>query len=299
MIDINKLKISTLCENSVADSYYLGEWGFSAFINIDNKYKLLFDTGMGRAILPNADALGIDLSAIEGILLSHGHDDHTGGLRLLLERIHYLKPEKKFEILCHPDAVKPKYVRHSPEQDYYYAGIPFNLEELEKYGAKFKYSKKPVWLTENIVSSGEIPMTNNLEQVTEICYLKDNGNFYSDPVLDDQALFIITNLGLVVILGCAHRGMINTIQHAREVTGVKDVYMVIGGTHLVKASKERLDFTISQMEEMGIQKIGVSHCTGLRSAAYFCNYFSETTFFYNNAGTVIKFDNQKMQIKSF
>ena len=80
---------------------------------------------------------------------------------------------------------------------------------------------------------------------------------------------------------------------------MKDVYMVIGGTHLAKASKERLDFTISQMEEMGIKKIGVSHCTGLRSAAYFCNHFAETTFFYNNAGTVITFANQQMQIKAF
>ena len=101
MIDIDKLKISTLCENSVEDSYYLGEWGFSVFISINNKYSLLFDTGMGRALLPNADALGIDISGIEGIVLSHGHDDHTAGLRQLLKRIHYLKPDKKIEILCH------------------------------------------------------------------------------------------------------------------------------------------------------------------------------------------------------
>ena len=299
MIDINKLKISTLCENSVADSYYLGEWGFSAFISIDNNYSLLFDTGMGRAILPNAEALGIDLSSIEGITLSHGHDDHTGGLRSVLKQIHYFKPDKNIKIICHPDAVKPKYVRHSPQEDYYYAGIPFNLKELEKYGANFTYSKKPTWLNESIVSSGEIPMTNDVEKVTEICYLKDNGNFYSDPVLDDQALIINTNLGLVIILGCAHRGIINTIQHAREVTGTKEIYMVIGGTHLAKASKKRLDFTISQLKEIGIKKIGVSHCTGLKSAAYFCNHFDESTFFYNNAGTVISFADQKIRIKAF
>ena len=299
MIDVNALKISTLCENSVADSYFLGEWGFSAFIEIGNQYSLLFDTGMGRAILPNAEALGIDLSSIEGIVLSHGHDDHTGGLRPVLKRIHYYEPEKKIKIICHPDAAKPKYVRRSPQEDYYYAGIPYNLKELEKYGAIFTYSKEPTWLTKNIVSSGEIPMTNDVEEVTEICYLKDNGHFYSDPVMDDQALFIITNLGLVVILGCAHRGTINTIEHARKVTGVKEIYMVIGGTHLTGASIKRLDFTISRMKEIGIKKIGVSHCTGLRSAAYFCNQLDKTTFFYNNAGTVISFRDKKIQIKAF
>jgi 7,8-dihydropterin-6-yl-methyl-4-(beta-D-ribofuranosyl)aminobenzene 5'-phosphate synthase len=299
MLDLNKLQISTLCENSVTAVNFLGEWGLSVLISIGDQYKLLFDTGHGRTILHNADVLGINLSDIEGIVLSHGHNDHTGGLKSVLERIHYLQPDKKIDILCHPEAVKPKYVKNSIEKDFYYAAIPFSLDELERWGAKFKYSKTPTWLTENIASSGEIPLVNNVEQVTEICYLKDNDHFYADPVVDDQALFIITNLGLIVILGCAHRGMINTIQHARKVTGVAEVYMVMGGTHLVSASKERLDFTISQLKEIGVRKIGLSHCTGLRSAAYFDNHFPNTAFFYNNAGTVLTFKNQQLQIAGF
>jgi 7,8-dihydropterin-6-yl-methyl-4-(beta-D-ribofuranosyl)aminobenzene 5'-phosphate synthase len=295
MLDINKLKLITLCENTAASTSFLGEWGLSVLVVVEDRYKLLFDTGLGQTLLYNADAFGIDLCGIEGVVLSHGHNDHTGGLKSLLRRVNSWQPENGLEIYCHPDAVNSKYVKHSQDTGYNYAGIPFRLEELENWGGRFKYSKEPVWLSENIVCSGEIPMTNSVETVTEICYLKNDTGFHSDPVLDDQALYITTNLGIIVILGCSHRGIINSVQYARQVTGMEKVYMVIGGTHLVKASQERLDFTISQLKAMGVEKIGVSHCTGMKSSAYLSNHFPDNAFIYNNAGTMITYDNGQLQ----
>ena len=130
MLNIEKIDITTLSENSVADIYYMAEWGLSIHINIEDGPSILFDTGFKLACTYNARVSGIRLSDIDLVVLSHGHSDHTGGLRSVLEQIKYEKPDRDHvEILCHPAAIEPQYVKHTDH--YFYRGCPHNLEELK------------------------------------------------------------------------------------------------------------------------------------------------------------------------
>ena len=270
------IQITTLSENTVARVNLLAEWGLSILIETDG-YKILLDTGRSFSAAYNAITLGIDLSQIDKIVFSHGHFDHTGGL------LHILKMVKgEVEVIAHPDIWALKYARR-PERAVEYIGVPFPKEAAETLGASFNLTKEPVWISEDIVTSGEIPMITEYERIDPILYVKEKGEFEPDPLWDDQAIFLKSEKGLIIILGCAHRGVINTIRHAQKLTGIEPVYAVIGGTHLVTASPQRLDLTIAELTSSGVQKLGVSHCTGLPASARLAHTFGKA-FFFNNAG---------------
>jgi 7,8-dihydropterin-6-yl-methyl-4-(beta-D-ribofuranosyl)aminobenzene 5'-phosphate synthase len=298
MIDIGKIIITTLSENSVADIDYVAEWGFSVHISITGGPSILFDTGYRNACVTNADVAGIRLEDIDTIVLSHGHMDHTGGLRTVLQKIRYAKPDRdQVKILCHPAAIASQHVKHTSE--YFYRGCPFQIEELMRLGARFSLSSKPVWITEDIVLSGEVPMRTDFESVAPICFLRKNEEYEESLVNDDQALFFNTDRGLVIILGCAHRGMINTIIHAKEITGIDAVYMVIGGSHLLNTLKAQQEATLDAIESLGIKKVGVSHCTGMKPASFLNEKLGPKRFFFNNAGTKLTFSDRKVSVKAF
>lgn len=271
------LRITTLSENTAGRVGVLAEWGLSILVETDD-LKVLLDTCTSISVPHNAPILGVDLSAIDKIVLSHGHYDHTGGLKEVLAKTGAI------EIIAHPDIWAEKYMRFG-ERDVY-IGIPFSREELEGLGASFTLSKEPVWLTDDIVTTGEIPMVTEYEEIEPALYVKEGGEMHPDPVWDDRALVIKTELGLVVILGCAHRGMINTLLHAQEITGMELIHTVIGGTHLISASEERILLTIEAVRELGVQRLGVSHCTGLPAAAILARELGDV-FFFNNTGTRI------------
>jgi len=281
------IKVTTLSENTATSRRgLLAEWGLSILIEADD-HKILFDTGQSFSAAYNAIALGVDLSQIDKIVFSHGHYDHTGGL------LHILKVMKKqVGVVAHPDIWAAKYVRR-PEGREEYIGIPFPKEAAESLGASFHLSKEPVWISENIVTSGEIPMLTEYEDidpnlcVKEPCPERSEGTqLKPDPLWDDQALFIKSKMGLIVILGCAHRGMVNTLRQAQKLTEVEPIYAVIGGTHLMVASPQRMDLTIAELASFGIQRLGACHCTGLPASAILAQTFGES-FFFNNAGTRI------------
>jgi 7,8-dihydropterin-6-yl-methyl-4-(beta-D-ribofuranosyl)aminobenzene 5'-phosphate synthase len=117
--------------------------------------------------------------------------------------------------------------------------------------------------------------------------VKEEGNFKPDKLQDDQALIVDTEQGLIVILGCAHRGIINTLYHAQHLTGKKEIRLVIGGCHLIGATEEQVWLTIAALRDLGVPRIGVSHCTGLPAAAIMAHEFGEG-FFFNNAGNRIE-----------
>ncbi len=274
------IKITTISENTVAAPRLLAEWGLSIHIETDDT-SVLLDTGQSVSAAYNADVLGIDLRRVDKMVLSHGHHDHTGGLREVLGKM-----RKKIDIIAHPDIWAAKYGKR-PGQEGVYAGIPFQRLELEKSGACFIETREPVKLAENIMTTGEVPMVTDFEPVNQSLCIIENGEYVPDPLLDDQAIILTTGEGLVIILGCAHRGMINTIYHARNLTGIDKIAMVIGGCHLTGASEERIWLTIGAMRELGVEKIGVSHCTGMAAAVVMAQEFGEN-FFFNNAGTRIE-----------
>jgi len=273
-----ELQITTLSENT-ANYGFLAEWGLSLLIEVDGT-RILVDTGMSFSAVHNAQLLRIDLSTINGIMLSHGHVDHTGGLREVLRRT------GEVEVIAHPDMWAAKYARRDQEVERY-VGIPFSREEMESLGARFNLGREPVYITDRVMTTGEIPMSSGYEEIDKNLFVKEGTKLQPDRLVDDLALVIDTDFGLVVVLGCAHRGIVNTLRHAQNLTGKELVYAAIGGTHLFRASKERVKETIEDLREMGIQKLGVSHCTGFAASAGLAQEFGDI-FFLNNAGTRLK-----------
>src|SRR4030066_1908047 len=207
--------------------------------------------------------MGIDLSKVDRIVLSHGHLDHTGGFQNVLKAM-----RKRIEVVAHPDIWAAKYSRTFSKKEKY-AGIPFVREALESWGASFRLTEEPVWITDNVVTTGEIAMHTEYEKVDRKLLVKEGGKLRPDPLRDDLALVIKTQAGLIVVLGCGHRGMINTLHHARKITGVEQIHMAVGGAHLLPAPRNQNDLTIAELKRLGVQKIGVSHCTRLPAAPLF------------------------------
>jgi 7,8-dihydropterin-6-yl-methyl-4-(beta-D-ribofuranosyl)aminobenzene 5'-phosphate synthase len=269
------IRFTTLSENT-ANYGFLAEWGLSILIEVDGR-RILMDTGMSFSAAHNAQLLGIDLSTIDTIVLSHGHRDHTGGLGDILG-----KKQSEVRVIAHPDIWTDKYThRESGDQ---YIGLPFSRPSLEGMGARFELSGEPVRITDHVMTSGEIPMSSGYETIDDNLLVRQETQLIPDPLSDDMAMIIRTDFGLVVVLGCAHHGLINTLRHARKITGQELIYAVIGGTHLYPASPERVALTIAELRDMGLQKIGVSHCTGFYASSRLAEEFPEG-FFLNNAGS--------------
>jgi 7,8-dihydropterin-6-yl-methyl-4-(beta-D-ribofuranosyl)aminobenzene 5'-phosphate synthase len=275
-----KLRITTVSENTANMGEFLAEWGLSILMETD-EVNILLDTGRTISACHNADTLGIDLSKIDKIALSHGHYDHTGGLRQVLRKM-----KKEVEVIAHPDIWAAKYARRQGQADRY-TGIPFQRQELESLGARFNLTTKPVKITDNIMTTGEVPMITDYEEIDSHLWVKEAGAWEPDKLADDLAIIINTELGLVVVLGCAHRGIINTLYHAQQLTGRKEIHTVLGGSHLVSASEERIWLTMAALKELGVQRLGLCHCTSLSAVALLAQEFGDK-FFFNNTGTILE-----------
>jgi 7,8-dihydropterin-6-yl-methyl-4-(beta-D-ribofuranosyl)aminobenzene 5'-phosphate synthase len=275
-------RITTLSENTAGMDGFWGEWGLSVLVESDEA-TVLFDTGQSTSTVHNARLLGVDLSQVDKIVLSHGHFDHTGGLKDVLSEM-----GKEVEVIAHPDIWQAKYaVSESGEARY--IGIPFSRQELESLGARFKLTPDPVAISPSIVTSGEVPMVTDYEEIEPFLVVKENGEFKPDIFRDDQALIIKSQAGLVVVLGCAHRGIINTLYHAQKVSGVKKIDTVLGGCHLMNSGPERIWRTIADLKELGVGRLGVCHCTGMAASVIMAQEFGER-FLFNNAGTVLELE---------
>lgn len=254
------LKIVTLCENTVqfAARRVLGEHGLAMLLETGGK-KILFDTGADLALMHNARVLGVDLSGLDAVVLSHGHYDHTGGLKELLAQV------GPVDIYAHPEVFTAKYAV-IPGREPVSIGIPWTRRELEKMGARFHLHREPVDLGGGVLLSGEIPRVEEGETVEPTFYRQSEEGLVSDPVSDDQAIYVETPKGTVVLLGCTHTGLVNTLRHALALTGKGSLHAVMGGTHLITASEERINYTLKMLEKFGLEQVSACHCTGPRAA---------------------------------
>lgn len=271
------VRITTLSENT-AQLGFLGEWGLSIMVETESS-RVLLDTGLSTSAVYNADLVGIDFSTIDAIVLSHAHGDHTGGLRDVLRRV-----RKPVQVIAHPDIWIPEYVVYGEMSRY--AGIPYAREDLESLGASFNLTRKPFKVSDDIMSTGEIEMTTDYETIDDRLFVKKGHNMVPDPLADDLAVVVKTTEGLVLITGCAHRGIINTVRQVQKLKRGEYIHTIIGGTHLMVASPERIEKTVSELKELGLLRLGVSHCTGFSASAALAKQFGDV-FFLNNAGTQI------------
>jgi 7,8-dihydropterin-6-yl-methyl-4-(beta-D-ribofuranosyl)aminobenzene 5'-phosphate synthase len=274
-----KSKIITLVENTVAQSgkKLIGEHGLSFYIETESN-KILFDTGQNLAISNNAKVLGIDLSLIDTVILSHGHYDHSGGLKSLLEC------NRNFRLYAHPDVFDQKV--KGADENFKYIGIPVEKKFLEEKGIELKLDKNPGKIAPGIMTTGEIPLENDFEGLESVFYVKKENSVIADTLADDLALILDTDKGLTVLLGCSHRGVINTLSHVARLTTKKSINAIMGGLHLGKASDSKLSQIMAHLGGFGLEKIGVGHCTGTRALVALSNEFPNRVFL-NTVGHVV------------
>ncbi|OQX28297.1 MAG: hypothetical protein BWK80_00780 [Desulfobacteraceae bacterium IS3] len=278
---MKKTVITILAENSVGKSGLLGEHGFSAFIERDDE-KYLFDTGPGLSLPHNIKLLGKNLSGLNKIIISHGHYDHTGGLKWAV------REAGGAEIVAHPEI----FSRHSIEDRknkvsaFRYVGCPYSQEELEADGAHFNFIDRTekiapgLWFIAGIKRKPEyIPNDSRL-------VIPHNDNFAPDMINDDASLLLeCEDASPVLMLGCAHSGILNILKHIREKMGIRKLRAVIGGTHLMFSDSQDISLVIERLEEFSVDTVGVSHCTGMKAAVELAKYFGER-FVMASAGSV-------------
>ncbi len=267
-----KCTCTVLCENSVAGSLgFIGEHGWAVHIETDN-HNILFDTGQGLGISHNSNLLNIDLAKIDGIAISHGHYDHTSGLPAVLSIT------GKKDVFIHPDAFHDRYWLKDDECRE--IGIKYKKSHLESVGAVFQPNTSCTEIFPNIFLSGEVPRTSSFEQPDPYMKLPTEGDrWLQDQLPDDQSLIIRTEKGLTIILGCAHAGLINILNHVTNLFPEEKIHSVCGGTHLGFADPEQFTATVKALESFDLERIGTSHCTGLLNAAKLQNHFGDKFFF--------------------
>ncbi|MCK9231012.1 MAG: MBL fold metallo-hydrolase [Syntrophales bacterium] len=245
--------IRILVDNQ-AEKGLVAEHGFSLWIECDGR-KILFDTGQSGALTTNARILDIDLATTDILVLSHGHYDHTGCLAPVLEQA------RGVHVYCHAEAIRPHYaLRGGQARPIHMSRASLAaLDRLPK--SRLHLMRQPVELFSRIGITGTIPRDTYFEDAGGPFYLDPDGR-RPDPVEDDMALWIRTGEGIVLCVGCAHAGLVNTVNHVQRTSNDGRIRAIIGGFHLVNASPHRLEQTVAALRSLNPDMIMPCHCTG-------------------------------------
>jgi 7,8-dihydropterin-6-yl-methyl-4-(beta-D-ribofuranosyl)aminobenzene 5'-phosphate synthase len=279
-----KTKITVICENKVnTSSGLIAEHGLSFLIENDD--TTLFDTGQGLGIMNNLNVLKKDIHAIRRIILSHGHYDHTGGLFAILK-----DRGGKIPVYTHSDIFNDKYAYHAEGGTIIekYIGIQKERIDYEKAGAEFRFIKGYTSITEKISAISEIKRPDGWKCWDSRLKQRIDRKIIDDPFMDDLSLLLETDSGPVVLLGCAHAGIIEILNDISSHTGYREFFAVIGGTHLATAPIEYVKKTIEILYNFNVKIIAPCHCSGFEIECLFTKEFKDKSF-RASAGTIFEF----------
>ena len=297
----NYIEITAMDNNAIVtraiplkDGYFrqsvLSEHGFSAVVRATQKGEtgtLLFDFGFSEdGAAYNAGILGADLSRVDAVVLSHGHNDHTGGFEKLAAMI----GARNIPFVVHPVVFRfPRYLKMPGDTKISFS--PLGREQIAASGLKLVESTTPCPLLEGaVLCLGEIPRKTDFEKGFPIAHYEEDGHEKWDPIEDDTSIVMqLKDKGLVVLSGCAHAGIVNTVQYAREVTGIDKVHVIMGGYHLSgKLFEGIIGRTIEELKKIDPDYLIPCHCTG-RKAVMEIEKAMPDKFILNMAGTKMTF----------
>jgi 7,8-dihydropterin-6-yl-methyl-4-(beta-D-ribofuranosyl)aminobenzene 5'-phosphate synthase len=269
----------------------LAEHGFSALVQttvVNKTHTLLFDFGFSEnGAAQNAETLGADMTQVEAAALSHGHSDHTGGMVKLVA----LTGKKEIPFVVHPSAFKsPRYLKFGEELKINFPKL--TREMVKAAGLAVVETEKPYLLLEDtILFLGEVPRTTDFEKGWPLPHCRQDGKELWDAIEDDTSIVMnLKNKGLLILSGCAHSGIINTIHYAMKVTGIDKIHLVIGGFHLSGPFFEPIiDRTTQELQKLNPSYVIPTHCTG-RKAIMEIEKKMPDQFILNMAGTKLTFN---------
>jgi len=263
--ELDSLRVTALAEDSVLyESPYLGQHGVSFLLEGkigENTRRILVDVGQNsEALLSNMRIMNVSPSAVDAIVLTHCHYDHTKGVVNMLREI----GKKDIPVIAHPDIFRPNFVTNTY---FKYVGImpDDSKENIEKAGGNLSLTKDSFVPMPGIMTTGEVKRQTEFEKVGGLKTI-ENGRVKDDPMLDD--ISVVANIkekGLVIVTGCSHAGIVNIAKHAIELTGCEKIEGIIGGLHLVDASDARIKRTVEELAKLNISWICAGHCTGFKA----------------------------------
>lgn len=275
------MKITSLIENNLGGSKDLDiEHGLSLYIEADDK-KVLFDTGKSGNFIDNANQLKINLKNLDYVVISHGHNDHSGGLERLIEEIN---PDIK--IYLGGGFFNEKYSLRE-DGNYQYTGSPFDQDFLKNNNIYWEYAKDDIInISDNLLLFTNFNRREEFENTNESMYLKEGHKYVKDMFLDEVSLGIKTDKGLVIVVGCSHVGIVNIIDTIITRTNM-NIYAILGGTHLVKEDDEKINKVIEYFIDNDIKTLAACHCTGKHGETMFSQQLEDIYINYNT-GDVFK-----------
>jgi 7,8-dihydropterin-6-yl-methyl-4-(beta-D-ribofuranosyl)aminobenzene 5'-phosphate synthase len=245
----------------LADRFGIGEWGFSALVEADG-HRILFDTGARpETVLRNASELGVDLAGVTEVILSHHHGDHVGGLVTLRREFARKNPRSLAQAYVGEGISLSRPGKEGKESN----EAILARRDYEAMGGTFVVIKRPTQIFPGAWLTGPVPRVHPERNWTLQRTILDHGRTVEDNVPEDMSLVLDTEQGLVVVSGCGHAGIINTLEYARSQVRAAPVHAALGGFHLFEADEGMLDWTARMLAKFELQSFLGTHCTGIEA----------------------------------